>query len=39
MKPSVSGDSDFFYGNLGMDLLGQGRELSFDFRAMQLTLR
>jgi gag-polyprotein putative aspartyl protease len=39
MKPSVSGDSDYFYGNLGMDLLGQGRELSFDFRAMQLTLR
>jgi gag-polyprotein putative aspartyl protease len=39
LKPSVRGNSDYFYGNLGMDLLGQGKELAVDFRAMQLSLR
>lgn len=39
MKPSMPGNSDYFYGNLGMDLLSQGKRLAFDFRAMQLTLR
>jgi hypothetical protein len=39
MKPSVVGNSETFFGNLGMDVLGQGKELAFDFRAMQLSLR
>jgi hypothetical protein len=39
LKPSVRGNSAYFYGNLGMDLLGQGKDLAFDFQAMQLSLR
>jgi len=38
MKPSVVGNSETFFGILGMDVLGQGKELAVDFRAMQLSL-
>ena len=38
LKPTVAGNSETFFGNLGMDLLGQAKELSFDFRAMQISL-
>jgi clan AA aspartic protease (TIGR02281 family) len=31
--------SNWFYAQLGMDLLGQARELTFDFRAMKIVLK
>jgi hypothetical protein len=31
-------ESDFFYGNLGIDLLQQAHKTTFDFKAMTLTL-
>ena len=39
IKPSVEGNSETLFGNLGIDLLGQGKELSFDFHAMRLSIR
>jgi hypothetical protein len=38
LKPTTD-SSKFFAGNLGVDLLQQARKLTFDFKAMSLTLR
>lgn len=38
LKPT-SGKSNFFTGNLGIDLLQQARKTTFDFKAMILTLQ
>ena len=38
LGPEVGGDSRFFDGNLGMDLLNQSKRVTVDFKAMTLIL-